>query len=75
MRPPGLAGHALPSRLGSVALVFGVAALGLCGPMSAEAIQERRMPLEDVRAAVMRLGYTLVRPVVALLWLHATVLF
>ena len=43
--------------------------------MSAEAIQERRMPLEDVGAAVMRLGYTLVRPVVALLWLHATVLF
>jgi len=74
VRPPGLADQALSNGLGGVALVFGVAALGLRRAVRAEAIQEHRMTLEDVCAAVMRPGCTLAPGVSVLLWSRAGVL-
>jgi hypothetical protein len=62
----GLTGRALPSGVGCAALVFGEAALRRGRTVSAEAIQEHRMPLEDLCAALMRPGSTLVCPVRAL---------
>jgi hypothetical protein len=72
-RRPALWGRALPGGLGCLALVFGVAALRLRRTVSAVAIQEHGVALEDVCAAVMRLGCTLVCPIRALRCLHATV--
>jgi hypothetical protein len=69
-----LAGHVLASGPGGVALVFGVTTLRLGRPVSAAAIQEHRMLLEAVCAAVVRLGYTLARPVRPLLRLRAAAL-
>lgn len=73
MAATGLVGQALASGLGGVAFVFGMAALRPSRPVSAEAIQEHGMSLEDVCAAVMRQGYALVCPVRALLCLRIPV--
>jgi hypothetical protein len=69
-----LAGSGLASGLGCVALLVGVAALRLRRTVSAVPIQEHSMSLEDVCAALMLLGGTLVCPVRAMLCLRATAL-
>jgi hypothetical protein len=52
-------GQVLASCLGGVALVFGMASFRPGGPVGAEAIEEHRMLLVDVCAAVMLLRRTL----------------
>jgi hypothetical protein len=74
VRAPGSAGQALPSGIGCLALVFGQAALRLRRMVSAVAIQEHGMPLEGIRAAVMRPRYTLEPSLRASLCFRATAL-
>jgi hypothetical protein len=59
--PPGLGGRAEAGGDGGVALVFGEAALRPGRTVSAVAIQEHGMRLEDVCAVDMLLGGVLVR--------------